>query len=348
MAYENGTSSSPQDFLDKLHTFATTLSGWTSVRTNGATSAGVPAGQDTSGNQVSIYDPGATLPGVEDAQFNFIAHNTPADRAEIKICPSTGDGGIGDEFWEHPGSPAGSGARLDTVQMGHGGALSGSADLGFSGAHVSYRLYSGTNPDGSRYLHGWVEGTTNTFWHIHLGTLVKSGAYDGGQYITATYIDGFEVFHTPWQFDSSQSSQTVSYVRMDSAFTYGAPGWQHLHGWAFDQDLDDGFMNGLFFGGQNSYNGRTPLAPIIVPFWNSDAPSSGSSPWKPMGCVNDVRLVSMSGLEPKQTIVLGTDTWDIIPAFRKGTETDGDAYRKTGSDQDQTSNMMAYAYRRNP
>ncbi|KKN40604.1 hypothetical protein LCGC14_0731650 [marine sediment metagenome] len=348
MAYETGVSTSPQDFLNKLVTFAV-LSGWTSVRTNGQIAPGVPVEQDTSGSQSSILDPGATLPGVEDAQFNFVAHDSPADRAEIKICPSTGDGGASTEFWDHPGSPAASDSRAETVQMGHGGALVGhSIDLGFSGSHVAYSLYSGQNTDGSRYLHGWIEGTVNTFWHIAFGTIEKSGAYDGGQYVTATYIDGFERFHTPFQFDSSQASQTVSYVRMDNAFTSGSPGWRDLHGWAFDQDTDDNMLNALFFGGQNSFNLRSPLAPVLVPYWESDAPSATTSNWKFLGCVTDMRLVSMDGLEPKAVIVLGGDTWDVIPAFRKGTESGSSAYVKTGTDQNQTSNQMGYAYRRNP
>lgn len=231
--------------------------------------------------------------------------------------------------------------------MGHAGATVGnSIDIGFSGTHVAYSLYTDANPDGSLYLHGWVEGTTGTFWHIMMGTFVKSGDYDGGQYITATYIDGLERFHTPFQYDSSQASQTVSWVRMDDAFSSGDPGWRHLHGWAFDEDTADSFLGGTFYGGQNSFNLRTPLGPLIVPFWDSDTPTSLSSNWMFMGHFQDVRLISMDGLEPKSTIVLGGDTWDIIPAFRKGIETGSSAYVHTGTDQLQSSNLMGYAYRR--
>ena len=329
-----------------LYTFAT-LNGWTAIRTNGLATAGLPVAQDTSSLQSSFFDPGATLPGVEQAQFNMVAHDTPADRAEIKFCPSTGDSGAGAEFYAHTGSPAASGVRSETCQMGHGGAVGGSSfDLGFSGAHTGYHIYTDTNPDGSRYLHGWVEGTTNTFWHFAMGTFVKSGTYGGGQYCAATYIDGFESFHTPFQWPSFAGANTAAFVRMDSAFGSGIPGWRKMFGWAFDQGSDDSFLGGAFYGGQNSFNLRTPLGPIIQPYWNSDSPSSTSSAWKFMGHTQDLRLVSMDGLEPKQTIVLGADTWDIIPAFRKGIETAASAYVKTGTDQDQTTNQMGYAYRR--
>lgn len=347
MAFESSNSTSPQDLLDKLISFCGT-SGWTTIRTNGLAAAGNPGDQDTSGLQSSIHDPSVDLPGVERAQFNFVAYNTPALHAEIRICPSTGDSGVGAEFYAHTGTPSTS-SRANQTAWGHGGreVTSSGQDLGFSGASTSYSFYSNTNTDGSRFVHGWVEGITDTFWHFSFGTVEKSGTYDGGTYLTATYIDGFETFYTPHQWDSSQQGLTISWVRMDNAMGSGDPGWRDYHGWAFDQDNTETFMGALHYGGQNSYNLRTPMAPIFVPFWDASQPSSQSGNWKFMGCLNDVRLISMDGLEPKQVITLGADTWDIIPAFRKGVEVGSNSYKRTGFDQTQSSNQMAYAYRRN-
>lgn len=348
MAFQTGVSTSPSNFLSTMITFAG-ANGWTIIRTNGATSAGLPSPQATSGAQSSIFDPGATLPGSEQAQFNFVPFDSPNSKAEIKMAPSTGDGGSGVQFWQHPGSPIGSYTRADITCMGHaGGSGAGDQDLGFSGPHVSYNLYAGQNPDGSRYIQGFVEGTTNTFFHIFFGTFVKSGAYDGGQYITATYIDGNERYHTPFQFDSSIGNQTVSYVRMDNAFGSGSPGWRDMMGWAFTQGSSTGLVHATYSGGLNSFNGRTPLGVNIMGYYETNTPAINTSDWKPMGHTQDLRLVSMDGREPNSQITLGSDTWDIVPAFRKGTNTTTSAYTKTGTDNNQVSNQQGYAFRRIP
>lgn len=349
MAYETGNSSSVQDLLDKLISFCGT-SGWTVIRTNGLAAAGDPGDQDTSGLQSSIHDPSVTLPGAEQAQFNFVAYSTPALHSEIRISTSTGDSGSGAQFYAHTGTPSTS-ARVTQTAWGHGGSevTSSGIDLGFSGASVAYSFYSGANTDGSRFVNGWVEGITDTFWHFGFGTVEKATTgYDGGQYIVASYIDGAENYFSPHQWGGFVGAKTVAWVRMDAAFSSGTPGWRKYYGFAFDELGDDGFMSALYYGGQNSYNLRTPMAPIFMPYWSSDAPAIASSKWKFLGCLNDIRLISMSGLEPKQVITLGADTWDVVPAFRKGIEVGANSYKRTGVDQTQTSNQMAYAYRRNP
>lgn len=349
MAHLAGVSTSPSNFMVAIYNFATT-NGWVGVRTNGATSAGFATGHTTSTAQSSFYDPGAVLPGVERAQINMVTHDTPAGQAVIRFCPSTGDSGALAEFWTHTGSPAASNIGTETTQMGQAD-FGTPSDLGFGGSHVGYHLYTSTNPDGSRYLHGWVEGTTGTFWHFALGTFVKSGAYGGGQYVDAAFANTSPSrARGPFQANAFGSVFTKPWCRMDDSFADGTTfpgGWQKLDGWAYQttgsSSFRRNFIRGYYYGGANSFNLRTPLGPIYHPFKQQ---AVTTAKWKPMGHLQDMRLVSMENLEAKAQITLGTDVWDIIPCFRKGVEINSNAMVRTGSGQTITTNQQGYAYRR--
>jgi len=169
MAFETGTSTSSTNLLSLMEN-RLSADGWTVVRNNGAATG-------TSGQQLSVSDPAVA----EGNQFNFVVDPVAANDDLWLMAPSTGDGGAGVEFWDHPGSPGGnqSAAQVllgDDADNGHG----------FTGASIAYSFFSSTTPSGARYFHGVLEGSAGVFYHWGFGTIEKAGTFTGGQYMYGT------------------------------------------------------------------------------------------------------------------------------------------------------------------
>lgn len=342
MAYETGVSTSPQDLVSKIYNHAT-ANGWTGVRNNGAVTG-------ASGAQHSLSDGSAAVSN----QINMVGFNA-ANTAEIAMQPSTGDGGSGVQFFNHTGSPNTSGTRGTYVSMGHG---TSTAALGFAGAHVAYHIFSGSHADG-RYVHVVCEATAGVFYHMMFGTILKAGSFNGGQYATASNVRPQTSAQVMWPFSSGGlTGQGTQWLRGDGLYSFGTPGWQALHGAAHSPSNNStvaAMTSTLYQGGLIGFNGRTPLGPVVAPFWQTVTPSGSSTLFYLLGHLPDVRLVNMDGREPGEQIVLGSDTWHLFPAYRKttdGTSTTTAAFANTfvaGTDANTNdSNLAGYAFREIP
>ena len=334
MAYETGVSSSPTDLVSKIYTRAGT-DGWTQVRNNGAVTG-------SSGNQHSISDSGV--------QFNMVGFDT-TNQGEIRLQPSTGDGGAGVQFYNHTGSPNTTGSNGTFVRCGHGDA---SFELGFTGSHVAYHLFSGDTPGGAKYIHAVVEGVAGVFFHLWMGTIEKAGTFTGGAYATGTcYRTATSSVVWPFGFGHSTTLAT-QWIRGDSLYTAGSPGWRTLQGFAHKVSATlPGMAEDTYYGGALAFNGRTPMGPVLAPFWNTTGtPTVTTTGWYLLGHLPDVRLISMEGREPGEQIELGGDTWHCFPVYRKttdGTSITTDAFSPTftasSGSNTYDSNIAGFAYR---
>lgn len=336
MAFETGVSTSPSNLLSSLETRLNT-DGWTIVRNNGQAESG-------SSNQLSVSDPGIA----EGNQYNIVAFDSPAATARWELQPSTGDSGAGANFYAHTGSPDNSGNLGTYVVFGNG--PSSTTDQGFSGSSVAYFFFSGTTPSGARYCHIVLEGTAGVYWHCFFGTVEKSGTYTGGQYASATITRESAVgLIWPFQFNPAPQ-QGQQWFRFDNFASSGSPGWRALNGFVSNQGLSTPLAL-LYQGGLNDIAQRTPFAPILVPFWETNNPIQSSSRWVLAGHLPDAMQVSMDGRDAGEVITLGTDDWHLFPAHRKtvdGVSTTSSAYSNTsvaGPAPNNDSNLQGYAYR---
>lgn len=341
MAYETGVSTSPSDLLSKIYNHAG-ANGWTQVRSNGAVTG-------ASSNQHSISDGSAA----EANQWNMVAFNA-TNTAEIRLQPSTGDGGAGVQFFNHTGTPNSTGNAGTFPRMGHGIAT---ANLGFVGPHVAYYIFSGALTHG-RYIHVVCEAVSGCFFHLWFGTIKKAGTFNGGQYATASCTHNVSAA-VNWPFMGNFTSTVGSaWLRGDALNGFGTPGWQTLHGDAHDPNGSNPcqLVPMTYKSGVNQFNGRTPFGPVIAPFWATVAPTKTSTLYYLLGHLPDVRVVSMDGREPGEQIVLGSDTWHLFPAYRKttdGVSVTSDAYQNTftgglNSTLSNDSNLAGYAFREVP
>jgi hypothetical protein len=339
MAFETGVSTSPSDLLSKLVTRLTT-DGWTIIRTNGSPGA-----------QVSISDGSATL----GTQFNFVADDTTVS-AHIACQPSTGDGGSGVAFYAHTGSPNVSGAFGTFVQIGQGTSIT---DQGFSGSHTAYFFFTGTTSEG-RYCNIVVEGTAGVYWHMAFGTCEKAGTFDGGQYISGSNVgDASNDIHWLFEFTAPSLTTNTSWLRDDDHYNSigqstdgGLSEWFEDIAFAGQIGSAQNMFGPLYQGGLQNFNQRTPFCPIWLHVFNHLGPSAGSTAFKIVGHIPDMRFVSMDGREPGEIITIGADDWYLFPMHIKTTDglsSTSSAYQNTytaGGAPNNDSNLMGLAYRK--
>jgi len=338
MPYETGVSTSPSDLLAKMVTRMST-DGWTTVRLTGAP-----------GTQVSMSDGSAAV----TTQFNFLADNSTSI-ANISCMPSNGDSGSGVNFYAHTGSPNTSGTDGTFI---HFGQKLSTADEGFSGNSTAYHFFTGTTTSG-RYVHVVLEGTAGVFWHLCFGTIEKAGAFDGGAYMTASSVRS-QTDGVHWAFDWAKTTfvnthwfrNDSHYITKSTTTDAGASRWFENFSFAGNRTTTQHMPGPLYQGGLQSFNQRTPFAPIWIHTFDSAAPTPTSTGWVIAGHIPDMRFVSMDGREPGETIVIGADTWHLFPMHRKttdGTSTTSVAYTNThttgGPAPHNDSNLMGLAYR---
>ena len=345
MGYSTGISSSPQNLVEAIYTFAGT-EGWTQVRNNGA-------GDGTGNNQHSIRDP------LSNFQVNMVGDNTSAS-AHIRVQPSIGDSGSSaTEFYDHPGSPDDTGVNGTFVRCGQYDTPAGAAQ-GFEGTSVGYQLFGGSDSAGRKYIHVVVEGVTNTYWHLHFGHIERAGTLSGagGAYVTALNVNEAGFVFWPWQ-NGNINTDSAQWILDNDHFTGGpahstdATNWWHQDfGHAGYQGTSQNMVGALFSGGLQAWNQRTPFAPCWAAVWGARAITPSSTAWKLIGHQPEIRLVSMDGRSPGETITLGSDTWHIIPVHRKDVRTSTtNAYSNVntaGPAPNNDSGLMGFAFLQNP
>lgn len=346
MGYSTGISTSPSDLIVDIYSFAGT-EGWTQVRANGD--------DDGTGNdQRSFSDP------TSGVQFNLVGDDA-SDKAHIRCQPSTGDSGLtSTAFYAHPGSPDDSGTNGTFVRCGQYD-VSASQAQGFEGTSVGYQLFGGANTAGEKYIHVVVEGETNVYWHLHMGHIEPAGAITspGGAYVTALNVnEGGSVFW-PWQ-SANSNADSAQYLLDNDNFANGTAAhetnatdyWHQDFGQASYQN--NGFLMTAqtYVCGLQNFNQRTPFGPNWTWVWPNKTPSMSNNPWRLTGHTPDLRLISMDGRSPGETVTIGSDTWHIIPlhnmdADRSTTTAAYTNFLTAGAAPNNDSGLMGFAFKQN-
>ena len=343
MGFATGISTSPADLVTDIYSEAGTQ-GWTQVRADGD--------DDGTGNdQRSISDPTSSV------QFNMVADNA-SDKAHIRIGVSTADSGIGAAFYAHTGTPEDSGANGTFVRMGQFD-ISASQSQGFEGTSVGWQIFSGANTAGEKYLHVVVEGTTNVFWHLHMGHIQPAGTLTspGGAYLAALNVNQSGVVFWPWQSNNTNSDSAQylldndNFANATAAYETDATNfWHQDFGQAGTQGSVNSMTGILYQGGLQNFNQRTPFGPNWSWVWPSKAPQVGNDAFIINGHTPDVRLVSMDGRTPGEEITIGSDTWHIIPMHRKAIRLTNtyQNFLTAGPAPNNDSGLMGFAYKEIP
>lgn len=202
-----------------------------------------------------------------------------------------------------------------------------------TGPFTSYRIFSGAN-----YIHVAVERTPGVYVFLALGSLDKYGTYVGGAYASASsqYTDVYGTINSIYSsshaylfdnfvtdYNNTPASHVVhaevdgviySYNHVPSA---GVGTGSRVTGLVRHQSSNNSqsqvevpnYLSQVVT--PNSFNLVTPLQPSIL------YKSRASGLFSPIGEVPDFRAVNMKNYNAGDEVVLGGDTWVILPAKSK-------------------------------
>jgi hypothetical protein len=144
-----------------------------------------------------------------------------------------------------------------------------------------------------------AEVATGVFANLHWGDLGKCGPYTGGQYFSATSNYGGTTRYPPFYnyttyVYAAEAGGWIGYQVLDSLwppFGGSVPG-------------SDSFLGPLIQVAQ-SIGGVAPLLPLHMAIKGAD--------YQPLGWPEHVRAIRMDYLDVGEEIVLGADTWMVLP-----------------------------------
>ena len=310
MAFSTGASTSIGDLLNRLFTFAA-ANGWTN-------------------DNFDVGDKKASL-HKNDVYVHF-QWDEAADGGNLAIYQSLGFIAAGTDVWSHTddsgsGEPSTTGILFDTDRCVNN----------LAGPHVAYWFFE--NDASPAYMHVVVEYDSGLFRHFGFGELSKIGDWTGGEYCYGHFWD-----QTTADIDNPASGDHG--VGLEGAYSgtsyastlhaEGLPGEPSaLTKWAVFKQQPTSPGNdragverlaclGGWRGGPwahqfhgiriSQLNAFKPLIPMGVLYVdNNPTPDSVYL----LGFQQDVALVNIGNINPKEEFTVGSDTWVVFPLVRK-------------------------------
>lgn len=318
MAYQTGTSTGPNDLLDKLRAFAVTQ-GWTQNRDAAA----------GNGREVCLSKGGAFFNLRSYVNENVVCNGVGvAGRYGILLNGSDGFN-AGNAWDRQPGYPL----RKDTV-----GGDQGHANMPlpiFFGPFPSYHLFAPT----ADCIYCEVEVTAGTFQRLGFGrlSLFNAGAPGGGRFFyatggmhpgtgaTASEWLGVDVDNSSWALELvpfRAADYATNNTRLAGSFVrtqFGA-----FNGWAGSARIEaqsqmsfscqgGGVHDKVLIGlAPSPRNGIAVMSPNVVSINIAD------EFLQPVGVVPGMRYLDMTLYQPQDEFTLGADVWKVFPWYRKG------------------------------
>ena len=316
MAETTGSATDLEDFFAALLTYIGGLSGWTVDETIST----VDSGRQCAVSKGNLY---VQWRWATSSPNHVAMYQSTGFTASTRAGLQTGDSGNG-----YNTSNSTTDANLDNERciLGMGNS-----------AYPSYYFYTDTT---ASYVHVVVEVQTDEFRHFGFGNLDKFGDWNtgsGGEYVYAqvgTNLSSGTGSTSNILLDGAQYS-TSQTRHGGTMLLSGLPGqttevWGHVWGNDVTSELQDSAGNDRL-----KVIGGSRMGPLPNGFgWLPPATSTSLSPTQPVACwyfdtsvtprevyllgfQPDVRMVHLKNLAPKDTFVLGAETWRVFPMVRR-------------------------------
>jgi len=193
---------------------------------------------------------------------------------------------------------------------------------GMTGPFYGYHLFGNGDE-----IHCVVEITSTDFAHISFGVMQKQHGGTGGHYVVGTAPVATDALETPYHENS------VIYTPMEVDYYYGGAVGAGESNRSFtclrDGEGSNASNEGVMGRSYSTIDGSSALVPI---YFHLQRPGGYYSL---VGHLSSVRFINVYGLQDRQEITLGSDTWKCFPMAKKSsTVTDitsgsyGLAYKK--------------------
>lgn len=317
MAYQTGTASSTEDFMNVLQTFAV-ANGWT-LDIYSTTNDWMAM------NNGSVY-----------VQFRWDANGN------VGIFQSLGFTSTGTAPGNHTDD---SGLGIVDASAPYNATLSTSTTNSrvltlTNGAITSYHLFT----DGTtQYIHAVIQVSPGVYYHLSMGTIDKVGTWTGGEYVTGDQgTDASPPVNLSGSAWSSWSGSTTTSNTQFSMHIENLPGqsasgkWMiglatnttvgnnaagndrgsnpRMAGWV--TAWGNGFNLAFSRHRYNLTNGLLPLIPLEV--WYKNTVATNQHRCYLLGYAPDVYMMNMGSFNAEDEVTIGPDTFMIFPARQKG------------------------------
>jgi hypothetical protein len=343
MSYETGTSTGPDDLLDKLRAFLV-ADGWSVNKwevDNFTYHAEYPEIVGT-GKRLHVQKAVEASGDATVMYFNFHSavrsilfsnhYSTTAQKggkyyAEVTGLAMYGSTGYdGGEDWDNqPGHPVANTSECWGVAM---------TELSTTSIPGYYFFSSGDT------VTVCVEYESGKFLWFCFGCLDKEGVYDGGQFFFSSlngYAPSLQLLH-----DTATDTETTFFVNVNNYYGCGAvymdidstegPGWraqgyqgndgadfaEHIivPGWLSNDaspsySTHNTFLTFVYYRSPNFYNSLAPMFPVYLFVERENG--NYSLP----GVPHDIRIINCQYYDPADEIALGSDVWMVFPAHAK-------------------------------
>lgn len=319
MANQTGTATSQEDLITQLFTFAT-ANGFTQSELDLTNNRGT-LNRTTGGAQLFVHFAWDGSDADNIAMAQSLAFSGPS----VNIDAHTNDSGNGTE----------------AASLADERRVSGIGNGPFTG----YHFFADTTP--SPYCYVILQYASGLYRHFGFGIIDKIGDWTGGEFVCGhVWNDGgalddpdstrhtlmMDAVHTSQSGNDERAPGTLHaeglvdqpgspgrWLNVGTGFG-GGSGWNGTDGDAEDRGICvGGFRGGYWtnmFGRVNPslLNGFIPLIPIPLVYENrTPAPDTHTL----LGFMPNVRHVQMANFTPGQSVVVGSDTWVILPGVRK-------------------------------
>lgn len=320
MGYQTGTSTGPNDLLDKLRLFLIgegwTVNGWTTVglgyrlHVQKTVSGGGP---EMYFNFRSAIDERGTT--ITEDNYNSEGYG---DVTGIVVNGSTGYS-AGNSWDKQPGYPQN--ITVNPYTYSFGCVMS---PMSISAIPAYYFFTVGNS------VHICVEVTAGKFQFMSFGCLNKQGTYTGGQYFTASFESrepyrkwngiAADAGKTPQYFTVNviyNSPHGAVYLEVDSVAdwrcadlaTLGEIFFPCVAGQSAGTSDTKGGVASQFFGASpNFYNNIAAMTPIYVFGKRSD------NNYSLLGWPDGVRFLNVTNYSVGQELTYGSETWKVFHA----------------------------------
>jgi hypothetical protein len=237
-------------------------------------------------------------------------------------------------------SGASAGAQPGSSATNHG---TGSAKNSYAGTrcdtleggnYVSYDFFGTAD-----YLHVAIQVKSNQFRHFGIGTIVKEGTFNGGQYAYGTAFLSLESFTSnnafPFQALSTANnwndSASLPYSTVVRADLDSGPFW-YVFGRMDRNELEPGTSaTGIGDGGYfdschpdrlSAQVAFTQFGQVVAPVPVTVYVRTADGIYRRLGYVPDFFVCQMPGVVPRSDYTVGGEQWRLIPAMQLQTTTD--------------------------